>query len=234
MSRLTADSIGIRFGPRFALSDVYLDFGTSEIIGLVGRNGCGKTTLLRVLGGQAVASGVVKVDGAFVAPRDRWQHVAFLPQRSFLPRDLTVRAAARLFLGTAGVDIVMEDSRLGLLAIRKVGDLSAGERRLLEFHLVMGLNRRFVFMDEPFSQVEPIHVQAMLASIKAQAGDRAFVLTDHDHWSIREVCTRLYSLDDGVLRSMGREDLDLKRAGYLPDTAIGGSTRGATPPDERS
>jgi len=234
VSRLIADSINVRLGPQFSLSDVFLDAHTADVLGLVGRNGCGKTTLLRVLFGLVAASGVVKVDGHYVAADDRWRHMAYLPQHSFLPRDQEVRRSTRLFLGPSGERILEEDRRLRSLARRKVGELSAGERRLVEFHLIMGLNRSFVLLDEPFSQVEPIYVEAMSAMIRARSQQTAFILTDHNHWSVREVCTGLYSLDNGTLRKMGSEDSDLRRAGYLPHEPAGSETKGTTQSDKQS
>ena len=217
MSRLVADSISLRRGPQFSLSDVYLDAHAPDIVGLVGRNGCGKTTLLRVIFGLVeAASGTVKVDGRYVAPGERWRHMAYLPQGPFLPRDLDVRRSTRLFLGPQGQRVLEQDRRLQSMARRRIGDLSAGERRLLEFHLVMALNRKFVLLDEPFSQVEPIYVEAMSAMIRARSKETAFVLTDHNHWSVRQVCTGLYSLDEGTLTRIGSDDTDLRRVGYLP------------------
>jgi ABC-type multidrug transport system ATPase subunit len=217
MSRLVADSITCRLGPRFALTDIFLDLATSEIVGLVGRNGCGKTTLLRALFGLAeVASGTVKVDGQYVAPGRRWRHIGYLPQQSFLPRDQNVRHAARMFLGPRGNAVLGQDPRLRDLARRKVGTLSAGERRYLEFHLVLGLNRPFALLDEPFSQIEPLYVELMAGTMRTRSPMTAFVLTDHNHWPVRRICTRLLSLDDGALRGIGSMDSDLQRAGYLP------------------
>jgi lipopolysaccharide export system ATP-binding protein len=217
MSRLVADSITCRLGPRFALSDIYLCVETSEVVGLVGRNGCGKTTLLRALFGLADAtSGVVRLDDRYVAPRERWRHMAYLPQQSFLPRDQDVRRAGRLVLGPRGDAVLESDPRLRNLLRRRIGTLSAGERRYLEFHLVLGLGRSFTLLDEPFSPIEPLYVELMSRAIRARSRDSAIVLTDHNHWSVRDVCTRLLSLDNGELRKMGFGDSDLQSAGYLP------------------
>jgi ABC-type multidrug transport system ATPase subunit len=214
---LVADSLSCRLGGRFGLTDVYLDLRDRDIVGLVGRNGCGKTTLIRTLLGLVDgASGVVKVDGRFVPPRQRWRHMAYLPQQSFLPRDSLVRRASAHFLGTPGELIVRDDPRLRQLAHRRVGDLSSGERRHLEFRLVLGLGRNTVLLDEPFSQIEPLYVQLMSEIIRSESAHRSFLLTDHNHWSIRSVSTKLLNLDQGRIRSIGSGDTDLQRAGYLP------------------
>jgi ABC-type multidrug transport system ATPase subunit len=218
LSHLVADSITCHLGDGFVLSHVYLSIRSPDVVGLLGRNGSGKTTLLRTLFGLAEASsGVLKIDGDFVTPGHRWRRMAYLPQGSFLPRDQRVRAAARSFLGRRGEDLVRQDHRLGQLLQRRTGELSVGERRLLEFTLVLGLGRRFVLLDEPFSQIEPIYVQLMSESIRAQSPECAFLITDHNHWSVREVCTSLLYIEGGKLRRIGSGDSDLRRAGYLPN-----------------
>jgi ABC-type polysaccharide/polyol phosphate transport system ATPase subunit len=64
-------------------------------------------------------------------------------------------------------------------------------------------------------------VQMMSETIRARATDTTFVLTDHDYWSVRQVCTGLLSLDGGRLRRIGSADSDLRRAGYLPEEPSG-------------
>jgi ABC-type multidrug transport system ATPase subunit len=213
---LAADSITCRLGDRFALSDVYLRIETGEIVGLVGRNGSGKTTLLRLLLGHSGRGlGVVKVDSIFVPPSQRWRHIAFLPQQSFLPRDCTVRQAGRLFLGPQSESVLRADARTLDLLQRRIGDLSSGERRYVEFLLVLGLNRSFVFLDEPFSQIEPLYVELMSQALRRRK-ESAFLVTDHNYRSVRDVSTRLLSLAGGRLAAVGSTDQELREAGYLP------------------
>jgi lipopolysaccharide export system ATP-binding protein len=216
MGTFVADSVACRFGESFALSDVCLELRTGEITGLVGRNGSGKTTLLRlVLGHSGHGEAVVKADGTFVPASRRWRHVAYLPQQSFLPRDCSVRRAGRLFVGAGSDAVLQSDSRAATLFQRKVGDLSSGERRYVEFLLVLALDRPFAFLDEPFSQIEPLYVELMSRALRDRK-DRGFLITDHNYWAVREVSTRLLSLSDGRLRQIGPTDEELRRAGYLP------------------
>ena len=73
MSRLVADIITCRFGSLSILSDIYLQTEGGEVVGLVGRNGCGKTTLLRCVSGLVGSNtGIVKVDGRFTPRFQRW------------------------------------------------------------------------------------------------------------------------------------------------------------------
>jgi ABC-type multidrug transport system ATPase subunit len=226
MSHLVADSITCRLSHAFAWSDIYLDVRTSQVVGLVGRNGSGKTTLLRALFGLLdIGSGVVKLDGKYLAAHQRWRHMAYLPQQSFLPRDHNVRRAALRFLGRKGEGIVRSQPRLSGLLHRRVGDLSAGERRLLEFHLILGLQRDVVLLDEPFSQIEPLYVQLMSEAVRARSTQSAFILTDHNHWSVRDLCTGLLFLENGELRPIGSGEVELQRAGYLPTQSRGGPER---------
>lgn len=216
MSFLVAESISCRFGHDFALTDVYLRIKTGDTVGLVGRNGCGKTTLLRALFGlPGYGAGVVRVNDRFVAPVHRWRYIAFLPQQSFLPRDCSVQQAGQLFLGRLEGSVLQTDMRTRDLLHRKIRALSSGERRYVEFLLVLALNRSFVFLDEPFSQIEPLYVELMSQSMR-RCTDSAFLLTDHNYRSVRDVSTQLLALSDGHLTPIGPTDEELRRAGYLP------------------
>ncbi|MGZ7041716.1 MAG: ATP-binding cassette domain-containing protein, partial [Thermoanaerobaculia bacterium] len=112
---LTLSHVTKRFGATIAVDDVSIDIRAGEIIGLVGENGAGTTTLMRIAAGEIAAdSGVVAVD----------ERVELVHQHFMLVGDFTI--AENLTLWGASADATFADPS------RKVNDLSVGEKAKLE------------------------------------------------------------------------------------------------------
>lgn len=213
---LEVDSLAKRYSERVILSDVYLKCHTGDIVGLFGRNGTGKSTLMKIV------FGMEKADNKFVRVNDKVllsqsqliKEISYLSQDSFLPNNLTVLELVNLTLNNKNVDSFLNDAILSPFLSNKVNSLSGGELRYLEIKLLLNLPSKFVLLDEPFNGISPIIVQAVTELIKSHSKSKGFILTDHDYHSVLDVANRYYLLSDGYLRSIsGRSDL--VRLGYL-------------------
>lgn len=213
---LEVDSLAKRYSERVILSDVYLKCHTGDIIGLFGRNGTGKSTLMKIV------FGMEKADNKFVRVNDQVmlnqsqsiKEISYLPQDSCLPNNLMVLELIKLTLNNKNVDRFVNDPILSPFLSTKVNSLSGGELRYLEIKLLLHLPSKFVLLDEPFNGLSPIIVQAVSELIKSHAKSKGIILTDHDYHSVLDIANKFYLLSDGYLRSIsGRSDL--VRLGYL-------------------
>ncbi|GAA4433184.1 hypothetical protein GCM10023188_22340 [Pontibacter saemangeumensis] len=155
---LEVDSVLYAIGERRLLSDVYLKCETGEIVGLLGRNGCGKTTLLKIIfGTKHTDNKHIAIDGAvYQKPYRHANLLAYLPQRDFLPKNLTLSAISRLYLPQKDKQAKIEsDSRIRQHLSKRADELSKGELRYFELLLLLQLDVKFLLLDEPFSGVEP-------------------------------------------------------------------------------
>jgi ABC-type lipopolysaccharide export system ATPase subunit len=213
---LEVDSLAKRYSERVILSDVYLKCVTGDIVGLFGRNGTGKSTLMKIV------FGIERADNKFVRVNDKVlvsqsqpiQEISYLSQDTFLPNNLKVLELIRLTLNNKHTDSFLNDPILSPFLSHKVNSLSGGELRYLEIKLLLNLPSKFVLLDEPFNGISPINVQAVTELIKSHSKSKGIILTDHDYHSVLDVANRFYLLSDGYLRSIsGRTDL--VRLGYL-------------------
>ena len=213
---LEVDSLAKRYSERVILSDVYLKCVTGDIVGLFGRNGTGKSTLMKIV------FGMEKADNKFVRVYDKVllsqsqliKEISYLSQDSFLPNNLTVLELVNLTLNSKNVDSFLNDAILTPFLSTKVNSLSGGELRYLEIKLLLNLPSKFVLLDEPFNGISPIIVQAVTELIRSHSKSKGIILTDHDYHSVLDVANRYYLLSDGYLREIsGRSDL--VRLGYL-------------------
>lgn len=190
---LEIDSVELSFGDRRILSGVYLAVETGGVTAVLGRNGCGKSCLMKILCGSLRADfRSMRIDGVW-HDRFRADEVRYLAQQGFIPGWLTVDRALR---GT------------------KIRALSGGERRILESYLILRSPTQFVMLDEPFSQVAPLHVSTLKALIRQEKSSKGILVTDHMHRHVTDITDRLYVLADGQTH-LTRGEEDLVRCGYL-------------------
>ena len=102
----------------------------------------------------------------------------------------------------------------GKLRGTKIRALSGGERRIQNAYLILRSPTQFVMLDEPFSQVAPLHVSTLKALIRQEKSSKGILVTDHMHRHVTDITDRLYVLADGQTH-LTRGEEDLVRCGYL-------------------
>lgn len=157
---LEVDSIQKSFGLNQVLTDVYLKCLPGDIIGLLGRNGTGKSTLLKIIFGTLYADNkYIRInDSVLDQPYKTKNLVGFLNQDNFLPKHLTVRQIANLCTTNLDQNEFLGDDVLSKVVDTKIRFLSGGESRYLEVKLILYLDSLFVLLDEPFNGISPLHI----------------------------------------------------------------------------
>ncbi len=213
---LLIDSVHHQFGTDKILQGAWLKVKSGQMKAVIGINGCGKSTLFRIAMGQMRADNkMLKVNG--IAVQSLYSvpgMIGYLSQKNFLPTNFTVETVALRFVGRAKTEHILQDPRLARLRKQKLGRLSGGERRLLELKLVLALKREFYFLDEPFSELEPMFKAKARDWIATTGKQAAVVLTDHDYRQIKELNPRLLLLQHG--RTQEIDDMNALKSHYLP------------------
>jgi lipopolysaccharide export system ATP-binding protein len=212
---LEVDSVQKYFGERSILTDVYLQCRTGEIIGLLGRNGCGKSTLMQIIFGTLDAQKFIRIDGKiYEAPYKTKDLIAYLPQHDFIPKHLSVKKAVHLYLGKAMAERFLDDAVLKPLSDHQVGSLSGGEIRYLEVKLLLNTPSRFILLDEPFSGVSPVMVEQIQKLILEKSPEKGIILSDHDYRNVLKITSRCCLLHQGSIKAIAGKE-DLVRWGYI-------------------
>ena len=99
---LEIDSVVKSFDLHVVLTDIYLKCQTGDIIGMLGRNGTGKSTLMKILFGTLSADrAFIRIDGkVYDQPYKTINEICYLPQDSFLPKHMTIEKTIELYLGS--------------------------------------------------------------------------------------------------------------------------------------
>ncbi len=184
------------FGIRPLLTEVSLGVAAGERIGIVGRNGDGKTTLLEIM------AGLEPVDSGRVS-RTRGLLVGFLHQGDELVDTHTVREAVlggrqdHEWAGDARMREIVEVLLAGVELDRAVVGLSGGERRRCALAELLLGDHDLVVLDEPTNHLD-VEAVSWLAAHLAQRSS-ALVVVTHDRWFLDAVCQWTWEVHDGVV-----------------------------------
>lgn len=217
MSILHIDSITKSFGEKDILKDVYLSCETGKISGILGRNGCGKSTLFQIIFGTVKGNTqYIKFDNTILQTQfERKNKIAYLPQYSFLPKNVKIKNLINLFCDK-------ENSRKisGLELIQPFFNetpttLSGGELRIVEALLIIYSKAKFILLDEPFHSLSPKIISELKTIIKQQTEQKGFIISDHQYHDVLDISDNIFLLSDGYLRPV-KDLTELKRFNYLP------------------
>lgn len=213
---VVVDHLSKSYRGRPALSDLSLELPAGRIVGLMGANGCGKTTLLKILAGVlADYQGTVRIAGHAPGPQTK-ALVSFLPDASFLPSHLRADGAVALFSRLfADFD---DDKARGLIDFfklpydRSLKEMSKGMGEKLRISLAMSRRARVYLLDEPISGVDPAARDIILAGVLHDFDPEALmILSTHLIADVEPIVDSAIFLKDGGLLLAGDAD-DLRQA----------------------
>ncbi|MFD1064012.1 ATP-binding cassette domain-containing protein [Winogradskyella litorisediminis] len=191
------DNVELYFKSKKILNGIYLKAETGKVTGILGRNGCGKSSLLDIAFGNLKPKyKLVRIDKKpILKPLYLAKNVMYLPQYDFVPRNLKIGKLFKLFK----IDwINFSDKYKNFSAYKnhKFGKLSGGERRFIETYLVLKCDKDLVFLDEPFNGISPILIDDVKALINEVKNKKIIILTDHKYKDVIEITDELYLLNN--------------------------------------
>lgn len=208
----------MRFGSRTVVNNVSLWVERGTVVGLLGRNGAGKSTTFKmIMGLLRPVHGRIELDGHNVTTLPLYKRarkgLGYLAQEPTIFQRLTVENNLRAILEITELSKAEQDERLeslldefGLEKVRrsKAMTLSGGERRRLEIARTLVTDPKIVLLDEPFAGVDPIAVDEIKHLVQALAmRDIGVLLTDHNVHTVLPMTTRSYIIIDGRVLKEG-------------------------------
>jgi len=218
---LTVDQINVFYGDSHTIRDASLEVGRNEAVAVIGRNGMGKTTLLRALIGMLpTRSGSIVLDGKELRGRPSYERVesglAFVPQGRMIFPQLTVTENILTGLETSKVKTIPEYVYrffpvLKEMANRKGGNLSGGQQQMLAIARALVSEPKVLILDEPTEGIQPSIIKEIARTLNALRAERSFsILVSEQVLSFAlEVADRFVVIDRGrFVHEARREDVD--------------------------
>ncbi len=216
---LTTIDLVKRYGTRTVVNLVSYAVGQGEIVGLLGRNGAGKTTSFRITIGMITPDGgQVLFNGEDLANLPMYKRaqrgIGYLSQEPSVFQRLTVRQNLLAILECMRLgrrernlraDSLLDQFGLRHLEGQLARNLSGGERRRLEIARALVTEPQLILLDEPFSGVDPIAVEGLQREIMRLRSEHgiAILLTDHNVRETLSVTDRSYIIHEGQVIAEG-------------------------------
>lgn len=190
------------------LDDISFTAEKGQCIGIIGANGCGKTTLLSIMAGVNKAqSGKIYYNNELADRKSVFKkYIAYVPQENPLIDELTTKDNLLLWLGSnRKIKDGFENGVLKELGIdeflnKQVNELSGGMKRRLSIGISLSNNAPIMLLDEPGSALDIYGKQEVNSYISNYVKNGGtVVMSTHDRDEI-DLCTKLYKIEDGILK----------------------------------
>jgi iron complex transport system ATP-binding protein len=221
MMEIEAKNIAVRFGRTQVLQGVDFAVRAGEMVGLIGPNGSGKTSLLRILAGLRVPeAGTVRYGGqtaAEIGRRELARQVAYLAQGGNVHWQMRVETLVGLgrlpyrrpFQGPDSVDRDAIERALAAADVvqfraRTMGEVSGGERMRILLARALAVEAGMLLADEPIAALDPLHQLQVMTLLRATARQgRGVIVVLHDLALAARFCDRLVLLAHGGILAEG-------------------------------
>ena len=215
---IKVENISKSIGSKLLFKNISFDLPNNKIIGLLGANGAGKTSVFKAI------SGLSKIDSGKIKFYDENLHLMTLEERSnaglnYVPQenslfdDLSLKENLEAIIELRFKEISSDKSKQieNLLDLMKLTDkanikskfLSGGEKRKTEILRAILLDSKFILLDEPFAGVDPISVEEIIKILKNFKKDLGIFISDHNFRDVINVCDEIILLNQGELLLQG-------------------------------
>ncbi|MBK5258114.1 MAG: ABC transporter ATP-binding protein [Thermoanaerobaculia bacterium] len=207
-SALRAENVTVRYGSRVAVDALSATVDRGTVYALLGRNGAGKSSLVRcLLGQQKPAAGTIELLG-----RDIWRNrkplmdrIGIVPEEADAPPDMKVSEiaafCARLYSrwDTAALDQRLR--RFDIMQSARFGELSKGQKKQVMLALALAMSPELLVLDDPTLGLDVVARKSLFEEVIAEMADRGItvLITTHDLGGVEMIADRIAIMRDGRL-----------------------------------
>lgn len=213
---ISVQNLSVRYGTVEALKDVSIELLPGRIVGVIGMNGSGKSSLYSaIMGSVKVASGIVRLFGEDPAAARKQNLVSYVPQSEAVDWDFPISVSGVVMTGRYGrmgftrrassadreaVAHALERVGLADLAHRQIGELSGGQRKRVFVARGIAQEASLLLLDEPFAGVDKASEYMIIDLLRSLADEgRGIVISTHDLAGVPELCDEVVLLKNRVL-----------------------------------
>ena len=223
MTLLECKGLNKSFGKKQVLEDINLKVSKGKIIGLLGKNGTGKTTLIKLINDLLTpTSGEVLVNGEKVGVESK-KIISYLPERTYLDKSMTVEKVIEFFKDFYS-DFDAEKAKsllkdLDLDTSMKLSKMSKGMQEKVQLVLVMSRSADLYILDEPLGGVDPATRDYILDTILTNFNeDASVIISTHLISDIERILDEVIFIENGkIVLTSDTDELRTKENASIDD-----------------
>ncbi len=223
---ITVDSLTRLYGDFVAVDGVSFTIGKGEIVGLLGHNGAGKTTIMKMLTGfLEPSSGTISINGLNPedAPKEVHARIGYLPENCPVYPEMSVIEYLDYAAGlhnvaaeerAAVIGATIERTGLAEKALQPISTLSRGFRQRLGVAQAIVHKPEILILDEPTNGLDPTQIMHMRALIREMASQATVIISTHILQEVQAVCNRVIIIKNGS-KALDADLAELQRGSRL-------------------
>ena len=216
---------------RPVVEDLSFSIGKGETVGLIGANGAGKSTIMKLLLGLVTGEGIITVDGL---PMEKRNLPAIRQKIGFVLQD----SDNQMFMPTVYEDMIFGPRNYGLSkeetewrvdeVLRQLGlqdlkhrynhKISGGEKRMAAIATILAMEPETILMDEPSTALDPVNRRTVINTIRGLPQTK--LIASHDLDMILDTCQRVILLSHGTIAADGDTETILRNRALLEDNRM--------------
>ncbi len=233
--KLKVKNISKKFNSLIAVNNISFEIEKNKVMGLLGPNGCGKTTTIgMMLGLITPTTGQIFINGIVLAPKNRIELLSLMNFASpyiELPKKLTVKQNLEVYARLYGVKEIkqrtsemIEDLNLQKFLNKKTGELSSGQKNRVALAKSLINKPKLLFLDEPTASLDPDigdFVREYIEKYKKK-NELTILLASHNMKEVERLCDEIIMMKHGQIVDRGTCDQLIKKHGRenLEDTFL--------------
>lgn len=211
MELLEIKNLYKNYGEKQVLNNITLTVPRGKIIGLLGKNGTGKTTLIKLINGLLTPTeGEIIFEGEKIGPQSKL-NIAYLPERTYLDKSMTINETLKFFKEFySNFDIDKAKDLLKKLDLdenQKIIKMSKGMQEKVQLVLVMSRKADLYILDEPLGGVDPATRDYILDTILTNFNEGAsIIISTHLTSDIERILDEVIFIDKGEIKLISDAD----------------------------
>lgn len=218
-SGFSVNNLRLNYKNHHVLKGLSFDLAGPCMVGLIGPNAAGKSSLLKSIAGLAVSTGDIFLHQQnlnHLSPAKRLRRIAYMPQTlpqvSYMLAYETLYASCRIMYPSWGrneiaqaIEQVLESLGLQSLALRKIAELSVGQRQMFALAQILIRRASMMLLDEPTSALDPYWQIKLINAVRQRVDTDASVciMALHDINMALRYCDLVLVLADGLIHALG-------------------------------
>ncbi|WP_299432788.1 ATP-binding cassette domain-containing protein [uncultured Aquimarina sp.] len=212
---LEIDNIELSYDNKFILNGVYIKCEKGKVTGILGRNGSGKSSLLKIIFGHLKPQNkLIRINNKpKINPLYLSGKIKYLSQKNTVPKNISLEKVFGLFNLSWEIFISTFNS-FQKYKNPRISELSGGEKRIIETYLILMSSGEIVLLDEPFSNITPLYIETFIKLIAQEKKNKIIIVTDHMYRHILDISDDLYLLNNCTSKLI-KDPNELINYGYL-------------------